>query len=590
MSNPFDPASTTDPNRWPVRWWPGLLLLVAVLAMLFVPPFFIERTSALFMLMMFAPVVAVVGGITWWLGLSRVEWADRLAVLGFFVVPLGLYSGELVAAGQAPMAPLVYGVPFVLAAWVGWLIVSTPLGKTVRRVGTCVAVLLAWLAYGTVRVEQTDADLMPQLVWRWTPKPEDAFAAVKGERQTVSATANVIEVKPGDWAEFRGPNRDNALTGVNLDQEKFATAKELWKVRIGPGWGSFAVVGNRLFTQEQQGDNEAVVCLDADSGKLVWEHVYPAKFTEAIAGAGPRSTPMVAGGRVYSMGATGQLKCLDAASGKDVWTTDIVQAAEAKLPMWGFASSPLVIHGKVIVYTGGAGGKGTTAFDADSGKVAWAAGKAVHGYSSAHRVVFAGVEQVLMASDYGLESFDPKTGVVLWEHAWPLSQGNRTCQPIVFGDGDVILGTGVGLLASRRLKVTKTADGWDVKTVWETRKLSPYFNDGVVHKGHYYGFSGKTFHCIDLADGKEKWSVGAKYGNGQVLLLADQDLLVVSEAKNSLTDVGRVFLLDANPDDHTELSSFASIKGKTWNHPSIANGRLYIRNGVEAACYEWPRR
>jgi outer membrane protein assembly factor BamB len=573
-----------------------VFLVALVLGMLVVPGFFIERTSAQFMMMIFAPILGILGLLGWWVGISRTPLVDRLAVPSVFLVCFGVFVVELAMQRQPPMAPLVYGVPVVLTLLVGWLVLSLPLSGSVRRFGTYAVVLLGWLAFGTVRVEQTDADLWPNLVWRWTPKPEDAFAAVKGQREQVQgAVAAGLEVKAGDWAEFRGPKRDNRLTGVNLDAHRFAESKEIWKQRIGPGWGSFAVVGDRLFTLEQQGDNEAVICLDANSGKLIWEHTYAAKFTEAIAGAGPRSTPTIHQGRVYAMGATGKLNCLSAADGKVVWTTDLVADAGGVLPMWGFASSPLVRHGLVIVYTGGGeNGKGTTAFDANTGKVVWSAGKAKHGYSSAQVVTFAGVEQVLMASDHGLESFDAKTGSILWEHKWPLGNGNRTTQPVVIGDGEVLIGTGVGVLATRRLKVTKSgssgnAPEWSVEVVWETPKLNPYFNDGVIHEGHYYGFSGATFHCIDLANGKEKWSAGKKYGNGQVLLLADQGLLIVSEAKNSLTAVGSVFLLPATPTEHSETASFPTIKGKTWNHPSIANGRLYIRNGVEAACYELPK-
>lgn len=590
MTNPFVPPAVDEERRsWPVRFWPGVLVVAVMLAMLFVPSRFIERTSLLLVLFMLGPVFGVIGTLIWWIGFSRVPWADRLALPGLFLVPLGCFIAESVVSGLMPLAPLVYGMPLVLTLWSGWLLLSVPLPDRIRHVGVYASVLIGWVAFGLVRVEQTDADLVPNLTWRWNPRPEDAFSAMKDQRGKTVGNTSPIEVKVDDWAEFRGPNRDNTLTGVNLNAKRFAEAKELWKVPIGPGWGSFSVVGDRLFTQEQQAGNEAIVCLDANSGKQVWEHVYPAKFTEQIAGAGPRSTPMIHNGRVYATGATGKLKCLDAASGKEVWTADFVADAEGVLSNWGFASSPLVLHGKVIVFTGGGKkGKGTTAFDAETGKVAWQAGKGWHGYSSAQTVSFSGVEQVLMASNYGLESFDPKSGKVLWEHEWLQAQGNRTTQPTIIGDGEVLLGTGIGFLATRRLKVTKSESGWDVQKVWESRRLSPYFNDGVTHKGYYYGFSGETFHCIDLTDGQEKWSVGAKYGNGQVLLLADQGLLVVSQAKRSLDDIGSVFLLETNPEDHTELASFPSIKGKTWNHPVIAHSRLYIRNGVEAACYELP--
>lgn len=594
MSNPYLPPALAQPAFRP-RVWPGVLVLLAVLAMLLVPPFVpaLERTSTLFMLMTFAPVLGVVGAVGWWAAFSRVPAVDRAAGVGLFLAPLILFSAETVLLqGQPPLGPLIYGVPFVLLLWVGWLAVSFPLPGVVRRAGMYAALLLGWLPFALVRVEQTDSDLIPQFAWRWDPRPEDK---PRDEREKVVGSTEVVEVKPGDWAEFRGPNRDNVIRGVSLDVEAFGEPKLVWKKEMYPGWGSFAVAGDRLYTMEQQGNREVILCLDANTGKQIGDtHSYPAKFTETIAGAGPRSTPTVSGGKVYAMGATGVLTCLNATDLKPVWAVDLVKDAGGVLPMWGFASSPLVAHGLVIVYTGGPNGKGVTAFDAADGKVKWQAGQGTHGYSSAHLVTFSGVEQVLMQSNYGIEAFDPAGGAVLWEHAWTLPQANRTCQVPILGDGELLLGTGVGVLGTRRLKVTKAsaaADAkWDVQVVWESNKLSPYFNDGVVYQGHYYGFSGKLFHCIDLATGKEKWSAdpGAKYGNGQVLLFADQGLLLVTEAKNSLTEVGGVFLLRATPDDHDELASFPGIKGKTWNHASFARGRLYLRNGVEAACYELP--
>lgn len=588
MSNPYVPTEPRPEYR--PRLWPGVLLLLVVFAMLFVPPLVhsIERTFTLFMLMMAAPLIGLAGGAAWWFGYSRVPVLDRVAIPLLVLLPLIGFGVETVVVDhQPPMGPVLFGVPFVLLLFVGWLVVSLPLPGGARRAGAFAAVVLGWGLFGLVRLEQTDADMRPMFAWRWEPRPENR----ERTRERVDAPADPVEVTAGDWAEFRGPNRDDTITGVALDTDAFGAAKLVWKKEMYPGWGSFAVVGHRLYTMEQQGDREVVLCLDANTGKQVGEAFsYPSRFFDSNAGVGPRSTPTVSGGKVYALGANGVLHCLTAADLKPVWSVHLVKDAGGVRPMWGFASSPLVVHGLVIVYTGGPDGKGTTAFGAADGKVKWQAGQGTHGYSSAQLVTFAGVEQVLMQSNHGVESFDPTTGAVLWEHAWDMKGGNRTCQIPILGDGELLLGSGVGVLGTRRLKVTKAGDRWDVQVVWESKVPSPYFNDGVVYRNHYYGFSGSEFHCIDLANGKEKWTDGTRYGNGQVLLFADQGLLVVTEAKNTLTEVGKVYLLKADPDPDAdrELASFDGIKGKTWNHASFARGRLYLRNGVEAACYELP--
>ncbi len=576
----------TEPksSRWPVRWWPGLLLLLIALGLMFIPAQFpsLQRTMELFTMMMLAPMLALGGGAIWWLGFSRTNWVDRLLLPTVFLGGMVLAGAQevVVDAAEMPMGTILYGILFAFAVLVLWLILSLVLNGGIRRVGAYLALIMAWGLFASVRIEQTDDNIVPVFAFRFSPKPEDIPIT-----RSAATNAAPVEVKPGDWAEFRGPNRDNIVAGVKLDEGEFGKPKQLWKAPIGPGWGSFAVAGDRLFTIEQQGEKEAVICLDAATGNLIWTHSYAGKFTEQIAGAGPRSTPTVQNAKLYSMGATGVLTCLDAATGKEYWTKDLVKDAGGTKAMWGFASSPLVIDGAVVVYTG-TKGKGVTAFEAETGALRWQAGNANHAYSSAVKTTVAGVEQILYGSNYGLEAFDPKTGKILWEAEWFREGLNRTTQPTILGEGEFLLGTGVGLKATRRLKVTKDGDKWNVKRVWESKDISPYFNDGIVYQNHYYGFSGHDFECYNLEDGEKVWSAGAAYGNGQVLLFAEQGYLLVSQAKNDLNDTGSVFLIRATPDKHDVLAKFPAIKGKTWNHASFANGKLYLRNGVEAAAYE----
>jgi outer membrane protein assembly factor BamB len=371
---------------------------------------------------------------------------------------------------------------------------------------------------------------------------------------------------------------------VKLDPDWAAHAPELvWKTRVGPGWGSFAVAGGRVFTQEQRGPDEAVVCYDAATGAEVWAFTSPGRFEETIAGAGPRATPTVHGTKVYAQGATGNVHRLDAATGKLDWTADVL-AAGGVVPQWGFAASPLVTEGVVVVYAGGGSGKGTAAFNADTGALVWTAGNAKHAYASAHPAEFGGVPQVLVVSDHGLESFRPADGAKLWEHAWPIPGMNRSTQPTILSDTDVMIGTGVGGdQGVRRVRVTRAGDAWDVKTVWSGRGSKPYFNDGVVVGGYFYGFDDSRFCCVDLSNGRQVWKEAA-YGHGQVLGLADQGLLLVQ------AESGAVALVEANPTDFNEVAKLSALSGKTWNHPVVAHGFLYVRNGREAACYRLPTR
>jgi outer membrane protein assembly factor BamB len=419
-----------------------------------------------------------------------------------------------------------------------------------------------------------------ELSWRWEPTQEEKFlAAKKDTAATTAAPSGKVVLGKDDWPAFRGPQRDGRLTGVRIATDwKQRPPKQLWRHPIGPGWSSFAVVGDRLFTQEQRGKAEAVVCYDARTGAELWAHNDEARFEDSVSGAGPRATPTFHDGKVYAFGAKGLLNCLDAATGKRVWSKDVADAAGAKAPTWGFASSPLVIKDLVLVYTGGSSGKGLVACNIASGEVAWATGEASHSYCSPQLSRLGGVDQILVATEAGLSAFHPTRGEVLWNHSWPTDQVARITQPAVVSDSDVVVGTGLGV-GTRRLRLSLAGGAWKEEEVWTTRAIKPYFNDFVVHKGYIYGFDGHFLTCVNLEDGKGRWKVRG-YDDGQVLLLADQNLLLV------LSEKGDVCLVESNPEKRTELARFAAIKGKTWNHPVVAHGKLFVRNGEEAACYQ----
>jgi outer membrane protein assembly factor BamB len=348
----------------------------------------------------------------------------------------------------------------------------------------------------------------------------------------------------------------------------------LWRRPIGPGWSSFAVSGNLLYTQEQRGGDEVVSCYRMTSGEPVWRHRDATRFWESNAGAGPRGTPTLSNARVYSFGGTGILNVLDAVSGAVVWSRNAAADVHANTPMWGFSSSPLVVGDIVVV---AAGGK-LAAYDVATGAPRWTGGGGGFSYSSPHLATLDGVEQVVFMSGPGTTSVAPATGKVLWKYAW---EGGAIVQPAVTDDGDVLVNTvnmngGLGL---RRISIAHESGRWTASERWTSIGLKPYFNDFVLHKGHAYGFDGSILSCIDLQDGTRKWK-GGRYGNGQLLLLADQDLLLV------LSEEGDLALVKATPDQFTEVARFPQVlEGKTWNHPVVVRDVLLVRNDHEMAAF-----
>ena len=386
-------------------------------------------------------------------------------------------------------------------------------------------------------------------------------------------------VDPGaDWPGFRGPGRDGVVRGVRIKTDWSASPPvQMWRQPIGPGWSSFAVRGDLFYTQEQRGAEEIVACYRVSTGKPVWRHRDAVRFWESNAGAGPRATPTISNGRVYAFGATGILNALDASNGAVVWSRDVATDTKRQVPDWGFSSSPLVVDDMVIVAASGT----LAAYDIASGKTRWVGPAHGGSYSSPHLMTIDGVAQVVLLSPPGAISVTPSDGTLLWEHTYA---GGAIVQPAITADGNVLINAIVstGGIGIRRLAVAHKSDGWSAEERWTSNGLKPYFNDFVLHKGHAFGFDGSILACIDLEDGKRKWK-GGRYGNGQLVLLPDQDLLLV------LTEEGELALVSATTDQFKELARFKAIEGKTWNHPVLVGDVLLVRNGEEMAAFRLSR-
>jgi outer membrane protein assembly factor BamB len=579
---PVQPAAEAvqRPRVWPAIVLVGLFWAFTLVCRWIEMPLFVRFMSQLISVSL---LLLLFTG--WWLVNRRRGWVERF--LGLGAVAAGGVAAAFLADRTLPVITLLLlAVPWVFTAWAVWLLVARGAAPPLRRLGLLAVLFLSWGAFTLVRMNGLTGDLDPDVHWRWSRTPEDLYRAERtaaggpaagGAAAVVPATAPALQ--PGDWPGFRGPERDGTVHGVRIATDWDTTPPRLlWRRRVGPAWSSVAVVGDRLYTQEQRGDAEAVVCLDAASGREVWAHEDAVRFWDAQSGAGPRATPTFADGRIYALGGRGTLNCLDAATGERKWANDIIADSGAKVPIWGFSCSPLVEHGVVIVFAGGEGPKGLLAYDADSGEVAWSAATGRNSYSSPQPATLGGRPQVLFLSDGGLMALDPASGAVLWEHAGAGPGMPPSIQPHPVGDAQVLL----PITKDPGLELIDVSPGEDSGSParrWVSKDLQPSYNDFVIHDGCLYGFDGSLFCCVDAKTGKRRWKEG-RYGHGQVLLLTDQPLLLVT------AESGEAVLVAANPERHEELGRFQAINGKTWNHPVIAHGRLYVRNAEEMACYE----
>lgn len=556
-------------------------------------------------------VVAALGIVIWWLFFSRAPHAERwvlflLAILAVYATSKNLHM-SLAGAGMGMMF-VFYSVPLVILAFLAAVVVTSRLSAGPRRAALAAVILLASGVWTLVRIDGVRTAGGLDIHWRWTPTPEQLLlahaaplpeppaaapatpAAEEAPKEPASAPAReepaastaapppAAPAEPvADWPGFRGPHRDSIVHGVHIATDWAASPPvELWRRAVGPGWSSFAVHGDLFYTQEQRGEEEVVACYNRKTGEPVWMHSDTTRFWEANAGAGPRGTPTVSNGRVYSFGATGIVNALDAATGALVWSRKATEDAKVKVPYWGIASSPLVIDDKVIIAAAGR----LVAYDAATGEPRWLGPSGGGGYASPQVATVDGVTQILLLRGSGVISVSPADGSELWQHPWP---GASMLQPAQTADGDILITANdiSGGVGTRRLALTHAAGSWTAQERWTTRGLKPYFNDLVVHKGHAFGFDGRILACIDLADGQRKWK-GGRYGNGQLVLLPDQDVLLV------LSEDGELALVAASTSEFKELARFPAIEGKTWNHPVLAGDILLVRNDHEMAAFRLP--
>jgi outer membrane protein assembly factor BamB len=572
---PASPGQPSVPRVWPIVVLVGIYWLVIGALRLADAPIY-----AVFMTSMAASLGLLLLVVGWWLTNGTLSRRER--AIGFLALVLGgVAAGILCDPSVGPMGLIFAGLPFILTAWAVWLVAARS-HDTLRRVGLVVLTLGMWGFLTLVRADGIDGDNQAAVSFRWSPTREEQYLATltndQAARPAAEDGAGPLVAGEGDWPEFRGPNRLGEVHGVRIATDWAKTApKELWRKRIGPAWSSVVIIGNRLFTGEQRGDQECTVCLDTASGNEIWVHKDTTRFTDGQAGAGPRATPTFADGELFTQGASGVLNCLDAASGKLKWTRNIATDSGAPLPMWGFSSSPLVADGIVVAYSGAQGDKGLLGYRQSNGELIWTAATGVGSYSSPQLATIGGQQQVLFFSDLGLMAVDANSGAVRWKHDAASPNIWRVVQPRQLDGGSLLIGSeDLGLV---RLEVTPDGDTWKSEQRYASRALRPAYNDFVVLNGTVYGFDESIFCAIDAESGKRRWKSG-RYGHGQVLLLADQPLLLV------VSESGEVILVAANSDKHEELARLEAVHGKTWNHPVIAHGKLFVRNDEEIACYE----
>lgn len=415
-----------------------------------------------------------------------------------------------------------------------------------------------------------------------------------------------------DWPQWLGPQRDGVWreTGI-VDRLPTNGLKARWRVPIGGGYSGPAVAQGRVYVLDRQlakdtknpqdpfnrseiQGSERVLCLNEADGQLLWQHEYPCAYTVSYA-AGPRVTPAVADGKVYSLGSEGNLLCLDAAKGTVVWSKEFKKDFSIKTPMWGFAGHPMVDGRKLICLAGGDGSV-AVAYDKDTGRELWRALSAKEpGYAPPMIHEFGGKRQLIIWHPEAVNALDPETGKVLWTHPLTPSVRFGMTIPSPLKVGDLLFLTSF-YNGSLMLRVGSEAPA----VVWASQKVSEKDTDGLhsvmatplIEGGHIYSpCSYGQFRCLKLETGERRWETFAptsgkseRWGHAFVIKQADRAFL--------FSEKGDLILARLSPEKYEEISRARLIdpvnrdpgRAVVWSHPAFANRSIYARNDQEIVC------
>ena len=414
------------------------------------------------------------------------------------------------------------------------------------------------------------------------------------------------------WPQWLGPQRDGVWREKGI-LEKFPEGgpKPIWRVELGAGYSGPAVAGGRVFVLDRQvpaeipkpksvfeasqiPGNERVLCFNEADGKLLWQHAYDCPYNVSYA-AGPRTTPLVAGGRVFTLGTMGDLKCLDVATGRVVWERDFKKDFGLKVPHWGVSAHPLLDGRRLICLVGGEGSV-AVAFDKDTGKELWRALSAKEpGYCPPTICELGGRRQLILWHAEAVNGLDPATGRVLWVEPWKLNYGMAIATPRPLGDRLFLSCFYNGSLMLR------FQPGKDAPTVaWRTAKMSERdtthlnctMNTPVIDGGHIYGAcSYGQYRCLRADTGERLWETFAptsgkserwgnaftvKQGNRFFIFSERGELIIAKLSPLGYEEISRAPLLE--PDNRDPG------RPVVWSHPAFANRRIYARNDHGLVC------
>ena len=383
-----------------------------------------------------------------------------------------------------------------------------------------------------------------------------------------------------DWPQWRGPNRDGVTRDFVAPTTWPATLKETWKTTIGEGHSSPVTSEGKIYVLARQAEDEVVLCLEAPTGRQLWRASYPAAYTMNPAatghGKGPKSTPVVTGGKLFTFGINGVLSCFDAESGKLHWRKEFSKQYPNTSPLYGTAMSPIVVNGLCIVHAGGHDKGALTAFDIETGTVKWANAEDGPAYSSPVMATLTGEPQLVTYTQSNVLGISAMTGKLLWKMANKVPYDVNSVSPVVYKDLVIfsIYEKGVGAI-----RLSRQGAQLVPQEVWRNAAYESYMSTPVLAGNRLVGFSYKKkgqFFCLDADTGKMLWESSGRMGENAAILNAG-DLFLV------LTDEAKMFVLKSNATSFAPVKEYQVANSPTWAHPVLLGNRILVKDKTTLA-------